>query len=219
MRTFEIKMERGQLTPAEWRTRFHHLSEMLRDPDSILVRELNEVKALAADVGNRAAEQRITQLQVVLNRAYPDLLPGEAGWRVLWAIVCEARICPWAPGDERWNRVNIFEGAIPYLHPRTNGDRPYAARKLRRDHQPLIDLLEGTPGKPPQTFRQIEATLRITGQALQYRLDQLEALGYEVRRTAKTRDEPRTAVAQQQEKYAKLFSVVLPKDWQPPDFK
>src|SRR5262249_2482437 len=66
--------------------RIREINRLLNDPASQLRRGLHEADRLSHMEGELAATERLRALQ----SEYAELLPGEAGWNMLWAFPCRA---------------------------------------------------------------------------------------------------------------------------------
>ena len=141
MQGFRIKVPRGSTLPPRWRTRFRAIETELNDPESDLRRGLDEADRLAQTDGELAVACRLEHLQ----EKYADLFPGEAGLRLLRAILCDTEPFLWERDTRRpatldgeptpfhtyYARRNVFDDPVPPYAPRSNElgrERSYRAR-------------------------------------------------------------------------------------------
>jgi hypothetical protein len=166
MQEFRIRWPKGDKPPPEWRTRLRAIETELNDPDSRLCAGLEEAKRLADLDGELAIFYRLEQVC----REYPNLFPGEAGKRLLAAILSDTEPFLWerdrtqparlpngnpTPFHTYYARRNVFEQpsledpAPPRYHSQrkeTGRKRAYAARSTpthRRDIQ--VGLVKAGP--------------------------------------------------------------------------
>lgn len=77
----------NELPPTPWRTRIQHLQGEF-EAGGPLVGEFREVRKIESTDGDLAGQAAISRLVA----RHPDLFPGEAGWTLAWAIVCDGTV-------------------------------------------------------------------------------------------------------------------------------
>jgi hypothetical protein len=157
MDEFALDIPRNWLPPQHWRTRLAEIDHLLGDPDSRLVQILSHARATTSEI------EAWHRLEPVFEE-YKELVPGEAGRRLVWAMLAGDPPHRFRPGP-KGAIIDVFEEPVEcYRASFTNGGPNRFSSRSRNDDttRHLLGLLAGSDDQKPMTMVQAARSLGIT---------------------------------------------------------